>query len=77
MFMVTRNWLMIPQFLYYVLFVGGELLTLVSVGMIIYSAMKKKSMRHILCWLIVLVIGVLLAALTMTGKIVGHMMVGG
>ena len=77
MFMITRNWLMIPQFLYYILLAAGGILAVVSIGMILYGTVRKKSGRYILCGLTMLIIGVVLVMLTMTQKIVGHMMVGG
>lgn len=77
MFMLTKNWLMVPQFLYYIILFGGGLFALASAGLIIYGAVKKKSWRYTFRWGIVLAIGVLCVALTITQKIVGHMMVGG
>lgn len=52
-------------------------MTVVSGGLIIYGILKKKMIRHILYWSITLFIGALFVILTLSQKIVGHMMVGG
>lgn len=77
MFMITRNWVMVPQFLYYIFLFGGGLLILVSVGLMVRGIMKRKGKTHLLCQAIVLIVAVLIFMLTLSGKIVGHMMVGG
>lgn len=77
MFMITRNWIMIPQRLYYIIMLGGGVLSVMSVGLIIYGILKKKNIRYLFSWSVVLFIGVLFVILTLSQKIVGHMMVGG
>lgn len=77
MFLLTRNWLMVPQSLYCFLLLGGGALAAVSVGALVSGAARKRDPRYMARWSALAITGVVFLALTMTQTIVGHMMVGG
>ncbi|MDE6606420.1 MAG: hypothetical protein K2K54_01495 [Lachnospiraceae bacterium] len=76
-FMITKNWIMVPQFLYYIFLFGGGLLTLISMGMVVRGILKREKKQYFFFLSMILIVAVLIFVLAITGKIVGHMMVGG
>ncbi len=76
MFQITRNWLMVPQPVRDLLLIGGGAMTLLSVLAINYCLLRGKR-EHIAPWVAVLAVSAAALVLTFTGKIIGHMMVGG
>lgn len=50
----------IPVFLYDICLYGGVLLTLISIGMMIFDTIKKKEKKYYKVWLIILIVGVLM-----------------
>jgi len=68
---------MIPQAIYYFLLFGSGAGIILSVVGLFYSAIKKRSKKRIALWAIIFVICLIVEALVLNGKIVGHMMVGG
>ena len=76
MFQITGSWLMVPQPLWDLLLIGGGALTLLSVAAVNYCILKGKR-RAIAPWVAVLAVSAAVLVLTYSGKIIGHMMVGG
>lgn len=77
MFRFTESWLMVPQPLYNALLLGSGAVWPLCLILVIYSAAKKKSGRHICLWSAGFGAGVLIFALTLAQKIVGSQMTGG
>ena len=63
-------WLVVPEFLYLILLCGGWIAVVISVGMTIASIIRKKEKKHIIKWVIILLISLAIAVMAMTGKIV-------
>jgi len=76
MFQISTNWLAVPEWLYWVTFVGSFLLIAVSL-LAILMGLKSKRKKKTVYKLIPLVIGVVLAGLLLTHKIVSITMIGG
>lgn len=62
------NMFTIPAFLYDIFLYGGILLTFISIGMLLFGTMKKKSGK---IWLIVFIAGVLMLVPVVLSMIYG------
>lgn len=69
--------LIIPEFIYIVLFYGGIVLSIVSIFAGIRGFIKKRERQYFIKWCIVLLICLVVLALTTTGVIVANTMIGG
>ena len=59
--MVTiGDWFKLPMLLYDIFLYGGILLTLISIGMMIFGAIKKKGKKYYKVWFMILIAGVLM-----------------
>lgn len=76
MFAIDVNWIMVPQELYYILLFGSGIAVLVFALIFVYFLYKNELNQHFVV-IIFLLVTFWLVYLTTTGKIVGHMMVGG
>lgn len=71
------KYLIVPEFIYVILFFGSIILSLVSVFMEIRGIIKKSRKRYFITWCIVLLAALVMVALTTTGVIVANTMIGG
>lgn len=71
------KYLIIPEFIYAILFYGSIILSLVSVFMGIRGIIKKSGKQYFIKWCIVLLAALVVLALTTTGVIVANTMIGG
>ncbi len=71
------KYLIVPEFIYVILFFGSIILSLVSVFMEIRGIIKKSRKRYFIMWCIVLLAALVMVALTTTGVIVANTMIGG
>lgn len=76
-FRINGYYVIIPQFLYDILLFGGSLASLAALGMLAKGIVQKKKKTYFIRWILILSISSLLFWLTYTGKLCGHMMVGG
>ena len=77
MFGIAAGYIIIPQFLYYIFLFGSGSLCLIFAGMTIYTAVRKKPKSQVFCWSIALTAEIILLVSALSGKVVGHMMIGG
>ena len=70
-------WLVVPEFLYLVLLIGGWLMVVISAGMTIVDAIRKKEKKCIIKWIVIMLIALAIAVMAMTGKIVPNTAFGG
>lgn len=61
----------LPWFLYDIFLYGGILLTVISIGMIIFGAVKKKEKNYYKVWFIILIAGVLMLVPVVLSMICG------
>lgn len=71
------KYLIVPEFIYVILFFGSIILSLVSVFMEMRGIIKKSRKRYFIMWCIVLLAALVMVALTTTGVIVANTMIGG
>ena len=76
-FRINGYYVIIPQFLYNIFLLGGSLASLAALGMLVKGIVQKKKKTYFIRWILILSISSLLFWLTYTGKLCGHMMVGG
>ena len=76
-FRINGYYVIIPQFLYNIFLLGGSLASLTALGMLVKGIVQKKKKTYFIRWILILSISCLLFWLTYTGKLCGHMMVGG
>ncbi|MDE6642265.1 MAG: hypothetical protein K2K63_17280 [Acetatifactor sp.] len=77
-FQLTRNWLMIPEKLYFALLFICMVISIASVSALICGAAKKKTLTYYIIWGIILLISIVYLILTLgTHSIIAHTMVGG
>lgn len=76
-FRINGYYVIIPQFLYNIFLLGGSLASLAALGMLVKGTVQKKKKTYFIRWILILSISSLLFWLTYTGKLCGHMMVGG
>lgn len=69
--------MIVPEFIYVILFFGSIILSLVSVFMEMRGIIKKSRKRYFIMWCIVLLAALVMVALTTTGVIVANTMIGG
>ena len=70
-------WIVVPEFLYMILMCGGWLAIAFSVGMTIVDIIRKREKKRIIKWMVILLISLVIAVMTMTGKIVPNTAFGG
>ena len=63
--------------MYNIFLLGGSLASLAALGMLVKGIVQKKKKTYFIRWILILSISSLLFWLTYTGKLCGHMMVGG
>ena len=71
------KYLIVPEFIYVILFFGSIILSLVSFFMGIRGFIKKREIRYFIKWGIVLLLCLVTLVLTTTGVIVANTMIGG
>ena len=71
------KYLIVPEFIYVILFFGSIILSLVSVFMETRGIIKKCGKRYFIAWSISLLVALVVVALTTTGVIVANTMIGG
>lgn len=77
-FQLTKNWLMIPEKLYFALLFVCGVISIVSISALICGAAKKKTLTYYIIWGIILLISILYLILTLgTHSIIAHTMVNG
>lgn len=76
-FQINRYYVIVPQPLYDIFLLGGGLTSLAALGMLVKGIVQKKRKTYFICWILTLSFSGLLFLLSCTGKICGHMMIGG
>lgn len=70
-------WLVVPEFLYFILLWGGWIAVVLSAGMSVAGIIRKKDKRRIIMWFAILLVSLVIAVMAMTGKIVPNTAFGG
>ena len=70
-------WLVVPEFLYFILLWGGGIAVVLSAGMSVVGIIRKKDKRRIIMWFAILLISLTIAVMAMAGKIVPNTAFGG
>jgi len=65
-------WLVVPEFLYFILLWGGWIAVVLSAGMSVAGIIRKKDKRRIMKWIVILLISLAIAVMAMTGKIASN-----
>jgi len=77
-FYTPTNWyFIVPNVLHTILFYGTPLITLASIGVVLWGIYKKKRKKRLIIWSLVAILSAILVVLTWSNHIVGHYMFGG
>ena len=69
--------LVVSEFLYLILLCGGWIVAVISAEMTVTGIIRKKEKKHIIRWIVILLIALSIAIMAMTGKIVPNTVFGG
>lgn len=62
-------WLVVPEFLYLVLLLGGWIAIVVSVGMTLAGIIRKKEKKCIIKWVVVLILALAIVVMAMQERL--------
>ena len=65
-------WLVVPEFLHFILLWGGWIAVVLSAGMNVACIIRKKEKKCIMKWIVILLISLAIAVMAMTGKIASN-----